>query len=128
MPSEDAKKLRFNKYQKSDKAPFTIYAYLECWLEKTARCKNDPENSSTTKVNEHIPSDFLMSTISSFKSIGNKHKVYREKDCLKKFCESFREDSMKTINFNKKKMTLLTKEQQESNENAKTCYICIERI
>ena len=30
MPSEDAKKLRFNKYQKSDKAPFTIYAYLEC--------------------------------------------------------------------------------------------------
>ena len=103
MPSEDAKKLRFNKYQKSDKAPFTIYAYLECWLEKTARCKNDPENSSTTKVNEHIPSDFLMSTISSFKSIENKHKVYREKDCLKKFCESFREDSMKTINFNKKK-------------------------
>ena len=103
MPSEDAKKLRFNKYQKSDKAPFTIYAYLECWLEKTARCKNDPENSSTTKVNEHIPSDFLMYTISSFKSIGNKHKVYREKDCLKKFCESFREDLMKTINFNKKK-------------------------
>ena len=28
------------------------------------------------------------------------------------------------INFKKRKMKLLTKEQQESNENAKICYIC----
>ena len=47
---------------------------------------------------------FPMSTISSFKSIENKHDVYRGKDCMKKFCESFREDTMKTINFKKKKM------------------------
>ena len=30
-------------------------------------CKNNPEISSTTKVGEHIPPGFLMSTISSFK-------------------------------------------------------------
>ena len=30
---------------------------------------------------------------------------------------------MKIINFEKRKMKLLTKEQQESYENAKTCYI-----
>ena len=30
MPSEDAKILQFNQYKKSDKAPFIIYAYLEC--------------------------------------------------------------------------------------------------
>ena len=29
MPSEDTKILEFNKYQKSDKAPFIIYADLE---------------------------------------------------------------------------------------------------
>ena len=69
-----------------------------------------------------------MSTISSFRSIENKHDVYRGKDCMKKFCESLREDAMKIINFKKKKMKLLTKEQQESYENAKICYICKEKF
>ena len=58
-----------------------------------------PEKSSTTKVNEHIPSGFSMSTISSFKSIKNKHDVCRGKDCMKKFCESLREHAMKITNF-----------------------------
>ena len=33
---------------------------------------------------------------------------------------------MKTINFKKEKMKLLTKEQQESHENSKICQICKE--
>ena len=69
-----------------------------------------------------------MSTISSFRSIENKHDVYRGKDCMKKFCEFLREHAMKIINFKKKKMKLLTKEQQESYENAKICYICKEKF
>ena len=88
MPSEDTKILEFNQYQKSDKAPIIIYADDECIIEMIDGCKNDAENSSTTKVSEHIPSRFSMSTISSFKSIGNNHDVYRGKDCMKKFCES----------------------------------------
>ena len=47
---------------------------------------------------------------------------------MKKFCESLREHPMQIINFKKKKMKLLTKEQQESYENAKTCYICKEKF
>ena len=35
---------------------------------------------------------------------------------------------MKIINFKKKKMKLLTKEQQESYENANICYICKEKF
>ena len=34
MPSEDIKILEFNQFQKSEKAPFTIYADLECLTEK----------------------------------------------------------------------------------------------
>ena len=85
MPSEDTKMLEFNQYQKSDKAPFFIYADLECIIEKLDRCKNNPENLSTTKVSEHVPSGFSMSTISSFRCIKNKHDVYRGKYCMKKF-------------------------------------------
>ena len=57
-----------------------------------------------------------MSTISSFRSIENKHDIYRGKNCMKKFCESLREHAMKMINFKKKKMKLSTKEQQELYE------------
>ena len=69
-----------------------------------------------------------MSTIWSFQSIENKDDVYRGKDCMERFCEFLREHVMKIINFKKKKMKLLTKEQQESYENAKICYICQEEF
>ena len=59
-----------------------------------------------------------MSTMSSFRSIKNKHDVYRDRNCMKRFCEFLREHAMKIINFKKKKIKLLTKEQQES----KDCY------
>ena len=128
MFSEDTKILEFNQYQKSDKEPFIIYVGTECIVEKTDGCKNSPENSFTTKVNKHIPSDFSISTISSFKSIEKKHDVCRGKDCMKKFCKSLREHAMKIINFKKKKMMLLTNEQHESYENAKICYIFKEKF
>ena len=85
MRSEDTKILEFNQYQKSDKAPFIIQAVFECMIEKIGGCKNNPENSATTKVSKHIPSGFSISTISSFRSTENKHDVYRDKDCMKKF-------------------------------------------
>ena len=106
MPSEDTKILKFNRYQKSNQAPFIIYADLECMIEKINECKNNHENSPTTKVSEHIPSDFQMSAITLFRNIENKHDVYRGKDCIKKFCEILREHAMKIIYFKKKKMKL----------------------
>ena len=50
-----------------------------------------------------------MSAISSFRSIENKHDVYIGKDCMKKFCESSREQHNKN-NFKNKTMKLLTKQ------------------
>ena len=47
---------------------------------------------------------------------------------MKKLCEFLREHIMKIINFKKEKMKLLTKEQQESYENAKIYYICQEKF
>ena len=75
MLSEDTKILEFNQYKKSDKAPFFIFADREYLIEKIDGCKNNPENSSTTKASEHISSDALMSTTWAFKSLENKHDV-----------------------------------------------------
>ena len=110
-----------------------IYADLECIIEKIDGCRNNPESSPTTKVSDHILSGFSMSTISSFRSKKKKnkkkkHDVYRGKDCIKKFCEFLRKYIVKIINFKQKIMKLLTKQQQESYENAKICYICKENF
>ena len=122
MKYEYTKILELNQCQKSDKARFITYADLECIIKRIDGCINNPknsssanlENSSSAKVSEHSPSGFSMSTISSFSNIGNNHKVCRDKDCTKKFFEFLREHAIKITNLKKKKMTLLTKEQQKS--------------
>ena len=88
MPSKDTEILEFTQYKKSDKAPFIFYPYLKCLIETIDGYENNPENSSTTKVSEHIQSGFSMSIILPFKSKENKYYVYKGKDCMKRFCES----------------------------------------
>ena len=39
MPSEDTEISKFNQYQKSDKAQFTIYADLRYFIEKIDGCR-----------------------------------------------------------------------------------------
>ena len=39
---------------------FTIYADLECLLEKMSTCRKNLEKSSTTKENEHKASGYSM--------------------------------------------------------------------
>ena len=55
-----------------------------------------------------MTSGFSLSTLSSFISIENKIGVYIGKDCMKKFCECFREQTINIIDFKKKKIKLLT--------------------
>ena len=58
---------------------------------------NNSETSSTTKIGEHIPCGYSMSTIWAFDNIENKHTLYCGEDCMKKFCTSLGE-------YEKKKM------------------------
>ena len=44
MPFQDTKILEVNQYQKSDEAPFVIYADLECLIERIDICKNNHQN------------------------------------------------------------------------------------
>ena len=55
-----------------------------------------------------------MSTILSFKSIENKHNIYRGKNCMKTFCECSRKHEMDIIAFKRQKMKLLSNKQQKS--------------
>ena len=55
MPTKNNNIIKYNHGEKSMKLPFVIYADLECLLEKMNTCINNPNESSTTKINKHTP-------------------------------------------------------------------------
>ena len=91
LPAEDNNKLKHNHREKSLKAPFAIYADLECLLIKQKSCKNNPNESYTEIKAIHEPSGCSLDLVSSFNSKQNKHSFYRGKDCIKKFCSDLKE-------------------------------------
>ena len=108
MPSKDTKMLQFNQYHKFDKTPNTIYADLECLIKRNYECKYDPI-TSTTKVGDHNPCGYSMSSIIwAFDGIKTKHGECRGKDCRKRFCKSIEEHTVEIIKFEKKKIIPLT--------------------
>ena len=128
MPSEKDNILEFSQYMKSDKMPYIIYADIESLIKRIDGCASNPENSSTTKIGEHIPCGYSMSTIWAFDNIENKHNLYRREDCMEMFCTSLKKHARIVIDFEKKKMLSLTKEELKSHQDAKVYYICGKRV
>ena len=92
---------------------YNIYANIESLIEKINGCIDNPGNSSTTKIGEHIPCWSSMSTIWVFDNIENKHTLYLGENCMKKFCTSLRQHATNVINFEKKKILRLTKKKSQ---------------
>ena len=63
MPLEKDKILEFEQYIKLDKMSYIIYVDIESLIRKIEECANNPENSSRSKIGEHIPWGYSMSTI-----------------------------------------------------------------
>ena len=126
MPTKDNNIIKYNHGEKSMKLPFLIYADLECLLEMF--CQNNPNKSSTTKINKHTPSGYSIFTSCSFDESKNKINYYRGDDCMKKFCKDLREHAMKIINYEKKRMVSLTTEEKIHYNKQKICYICKKEI
>ena len=108
MPTKDNKTLKYYHGEKSLKAPFTIYADLECLLIKEQSCQNNPNESYTERKAKHEPSGYSLILVSSFDSKENKHNVYRGRDCIKRFCSDLKELATKIINYEEKEMIPLT--------------------
>ena len=102
MPTKNNNIIKYNHGEKSMKLPFVIYADLECLLEKMSTCINNPNESSTTKINKHTPSGYSIFTHCLFNKSKNKLNYYRGKDCMKKFSKDLREHVSKIINHEKK--------------------------
>ena len=123
MPTKDNNIIKYNHGEKSMKVSFIIYADLECLLEKMSTCINNPNGSSTTKINKHTPSGYSIFTSCSFDESKNKLNYYRGKDCMKKFCKDLKEHATRIINYEKKKIIPLTKEEKINYNDQQICYI-----
>ena len=124
IPTKDNNAIKYNQGEKFIKLPFVVYTDLECLLEKMSTCYNNPEESSTTKINKHTPSGYSIFTHCSFDKSKSKLNYYRGEDCMTKFCKDLREHATKIINYEKKDMIPLTKKEEENYNNQKVCYIC----
>ena len=115
MPDEN-KILKYIQGEKLLKVPYIIYADLDCLLQKIDICKNNPEKSYTEKKAKHKPSGYSLVTCCSFDKFKNERKCYRGKDCMEIFCKDLKDQAMKIINHEKKKIIPLTDEEKEVDE------------
>ena len=82
------------------------------------------KNLIQKKKAKHKPAGYSLVTSCSFDKSKNERKYYREEDCMKIFCKDLKDQAMKIINHEKKKMIPLTNEEKETHENLKTSYMC----
>ena len=123
MPSPNNNIIKYNQGDKSLKLPFAIYADLECLLKKIDTCHDNPDLSSTTKINQHIPSGYSIYTNCSFDKSNNKLSYYRREDCMKRFCKDLKAHATKIIDFKKKTMIPLTNKEEDNYNKENICYI-----
>ena len=62
IPNEYNKILKYNHGENSLKAPFMIYADLNCLFEKMHSCQNNPEKTYTEKKAKHASSGYSLFT------------------------------------------------------------------
>ena len=139
MPKWVEKILKCNPVEKSLKAPFAVYLHLECLLEKQQSCQNNNNNNNNTNNNNleesytekkarHKPSGWAMFTRCSFNKKENKLNYYRGKDCIEKLCKKLKERAMKIVDYEKKEMIPLTKEENKSYKEQESCHVYEEKF
>ena len=69
------------------KVPFVIYADFESILIPVSGAPNNPEMSSTRRINVHQPSGWCIYSKFAYGKVTNPLKQYRGRDCVSKFCE-----------------------------------------
>ena len=93
-------------------------------MKKISTCYNNFEESSTTEIDKHATSGYLLFTHCSFDKTKNKLDYYRGDNCMENVCKDLREHATEIINYEKKKMIPLTKKKEKNHNKQKVCYIC----
>ena len=107
------------------KVLFIMYADFESTLEPIQGPGNNPRISSTRGVNIHTPSGWCVRSEFAYGEVKDPLKLYRGKDCIRKFCDHVIEEARRLYrSFPKKPMEPLTKVQLKEYAHVSRCHIC----
>ena len=96
MPIKDPI-VKYTDGQYQFKVPFVIYADFESIIVPVSSAPNNPDKSSTRRINVHEPSGWCMNSKFSYgNSYGSgidRFQQHRGKDCVSAFCERIIEEA-----------------------------------
>ena len=105
MPTEKEKWLKFHDGQYQFKVPFMLYADFESILKPVDERYRDKMNTMkaerkgkapyTEKIDTHVPSGWCVHRTFAYGDVPDPLKMYRGKDCVKKFVEHIAEEVKK---------------------------------
>ena len=94
---------KYNSGEKYMRVPFIMYVDMKCLLETVSTCRNNPNESSTTKINKHTNSGYSLLTYCSFDYTKIKLSHYRVQDSMKMVSKDLKERAKRIIYCKKKK-------------------------
>ena len=98
------------------------------YIKKIDTCQNNPDLSSTTKINQHIPSGYSVYTNCAFDKSYNNSSHYRGEDCIRRFCKDLKNHVTRIVDFKRKFITSLTKDEEDGYDKENTCHICMKDL
>ena len=102
-----------------------MYADFKSILDPIQGVGNDPSISSARRVNNHVTLGWCICSQFTYGKVENPLKLYRGKDCIKKFCDHVIGEARRLYHaFPEKPIDPLTKAQLKKYEEVSRCYIC----
>ena len=119
MPADKDKFLRFTNVHKQLSSPFVIYADFECLLPKVQSCNCNPEKSSTTPVQKHVPCGYCYKIVSSNPKYSKPAVLYRGKDPVMPFLKALDKEAFSIMKIMKQIQPMkLTVQDEEAFKSA----------
>ncbi|KAF4519569.1 hypothetical protein B566_EDAN004776 [Ephemera danica] len=122
--------IQFKNVEHSEKVPIVIYVDFESYLPKVQGCTNNPEKSSTTVVQEHVPISYGFYVVSTLPpevmtGIPLDYQTFEGADAARHFLDALEDISRKVYKLYKRKQPMnLTREEWRDFHRATMCYIC----
>ena len=125
MPSEKNKWLKFTDFAHEVRAGFVIYCDLESLLPKVNSCDPDPNQSSTTTVERHVPCGFCYRVVSTNEKYSKPAVMYRGPDAVGKLLKALQKEECDILKKLKHVEPMrLRPEDEASFKTATLCHIC----
>ena len=128
MPREGSK-VEFCDGQNQFKVPFIMYADFKSILEPIQGPNPEPMGPYTSKITKHSPSGWCVYSKFVYGEVKDPLRLYRGKDCLKKFCDYIRQEANRLYHmFPEKPMDPLTPKQWKKYSKTSRCHICFKQF